>query len=169
MRNLSCKSILFSLALSHLASCQTTSTFNMKADDKKVLNVITIDSNRLTQECYFLNAAKENNWRHSYLIHMLNQHNEVITAMYPITLDKEACGEHLKKVEKILLTAGKVKLCVRDKLDKDSRKDTTINKIIDFGPLGKHSSPYDYLTFDTICSSKTCVSISDTWTYTCKL
>lgn len=146
--------------------CQTNKIFEMKTDVAKKLNTISIDSNRVIQECYFLNATEENNWRHSYLIHMLNQKDEVITATYPITLDKEACNEHLKKVEKILKKDSTVTLCIRDILEKDSRPDP-IPEIVDFGSLGKFFSPYDFLTFDRICNSKDCVSISDTWLTTC--
>ncbi len=157
--------LIFSFGLI-FSGCQTTKPFEIKVDKEKELNIISTGSNRVVQECYFLNAEKENKWRHTYLIHILDQKNEVITAMYPITLDKQAYTDHLKKVEKVLKQDGKVKLCVRDNLEKDNRTDPN-GEIVDFGPLGKHSSPYGYLTFDRICNSKECVSISDTWTYTC--
>lgn len=166
MKNSKNKFIFFCFFLICLVACQTTKLFEMKTDVAQELNVISINSNRVTQECYFLNAEKENRWRHMYLLHMLNQKNEVVTASYPITLDKEACHDHLTKVGKVLKREASVHICIRDILEKDSRKDSTPD-IVDFGVLGKHPSPYDFLTFDTICNSKDCVSISETWTYTC--
>ena len=166
MRNLKNKFLVLYSFLICVIGCQTVKVFEMKPDVAQELNVISIDSNRVVQECYFLNAEKENKWRHMYLLHMLNQYNEVITASYPITLDKQACTENLRKIDKIVKKDSKVRLCVREILKKDNSKDFTPD-IVDFGPLGKHPSPYDFLTFDTICNSKDCVSISETWTYTC--
>lgn len=109
---------------------------------------------------------KENDWRHQYSLNMLNNKNEVISAFYPTNQGKEECETHLKKVEKILQKQSRVKLCVRDKLEPiDNTKYPP--EFHDFGILGKHESPYYSLTFDTICNSKDCYSISDTWTYTC--
>jgi hypothetical protein len=95
---------------------------------------------------------------------MLNEKNEVIPAFYPTNQGKKECLTHLKKVEKVLRKELRIRLCVRGQLE------TMVNnksELYDFGPLGKHESPYYALTFDTICNSKECHSISDTWTNTC--
>ena len=147
------------------SSCQSVSVFEIKTFDKKELHVIEVDSNRIIQECYFMNAEKENNWRHQYILNILNDKNEIIQVFYPTNQDDQQCLHHLKKVEKILKKSPRMRLCVRDKLKIDDSK--ILPETHDFGPLGKHVSPYDALTFDTICNSSDCVSISDTWTYTC--
>lgn len=113
-----------------------------------------------------MNAEKENNWRHQYSLNILNEKNEVISAFYPTNQGISECMAHLKKVEKILKNQTRVRLCVRDRLEKliDDKSKTEIH---DFGALGKYESPYYALTFDTICNSKECYSISDNWTKTC--
>ncbi len=138
----------------------------MKTFEKEELHVVEIDSNRIIQQCYFMNAEKENNWRHQYILKMLNEKNEVIRVFYPTNQGKPECLEHLKKVEKVLKKGSRVRLCVRDKLEKITESNSN-PEIHDFGSFGKHESPYHALTFDTICNSKECFSISDTWTYTC--
>ncbi len=146
--------------------CQTHKVFEMKSDEKKELNVIRLRTNRIIHECYFLNAEKENQWRHQYLLNVLNEKGEVISIMYPTNQDIDSCNEHLKKVEKIFKSANEVKICARGILKK-MVENNLIEEIYDYGALGKHTSPYYGLTFDTICNSKDCYSISDTWTYTC--
>lgn len=165
MKKLKYNSLAFLIILILLSSCQSTQKFKMIAFEKEKINVVEIDSNRIIQECYFMNAEKENNWRHQYILNMLNQKNEVIPVFYPINQEKSVCLAHLKKVEKILTKEPRVRLCVRDQLEKIL--DGSEPEVHDFGPLGKHESPYHALTFDTICNSKECYSISDTWTYTC--
>ncbi|MBC7419113.1 MAG: hypothetical protein H7328_00145 [Bdellovibrio sp.] len=149
-----------------IASCQSSQNFKMVTLEKNELHTIEIASNRIVQECYFMNAEKENKWRYQYSLNMLNEKNEVVSAFYPTNQGKQECLAHLKKVEKILKAESKVRLCVRDKLKKmiDDDSDPEFH---DFGNLGKHESPYYALTFDTICNSKKCYSISDTWTQTC--
>lgn len=85
-----------------LCSCQNTHSFKMSILEKEELSVVEIDRNRIIQECYFMNAEKENNWRHQYILYMLNEKNEAIPAFYPTNQGKEECLAHLKKVEKIL-------------------------------------------------------------------
>ncbi len=157
------------LVLLFLASlfcgCQSTQKFKITTDDKNELHVVEIDSNRINHECYFMNAEKENNWRHQYILNMLTEKNEVIPVFNPTNQGKPECLAHLKKVEKVLKNTSRVKLCVRDKLEKIT--DGSNPEVHDFGLLGKHESHYHALTFDTICSAKECYSISDTWTHIC--
>lgn len=160
------KIIFLMIFLQVLSACQTRKVFGMKTDTKKELNVITVDANRIVHECYFLNAEKENKWRHQYFLNILDNKNEVISVMYPINQDIDTCKEHLKKVEKVLKTSGQVRICGRNLLEV-MNKEGVIDHVHDFGPLGKHTSSYEGLIFDTICNSKECYSISDMWTYTC--
>jgi hypothetical protein len=166
MRSLKENSLLFLILLVLISGCQSTPSFKMTTLEREELHIIETNSNRVIQECYFMNAEKENNWRHQYSLNMLNEKNEVISAFYPTNQGKKECLEHLKKVEKILKNQSRVRLCVRDRLKKmiDDHSDPEVH---DFKTLGKHESPYYALTFDTICNSKECYSISDTWTYTC--
>ncbi len=165
MKNLNLNSILLLILSIMLSSCQSTQKFKMTSQQKEELNIIETDSNRIIQECYFMNAEKENNWRHQYILNILNDKNEVIPIYYPLNQEKSACVAQLKKIEKILKKESRVRLCARDQLEKIL--DGSEPEIHDFGYLGKHESPYHALTFDTICNSKECYSISDTWTYTC--
>lgn len=166
MKNL--KNSAFGLVLAILAiGCQNTAKkFQMNTNEKEELNVIEVDSNRIVQECYFLNAEKENNWRHQYILYILNEKNEAIPLFNPTNQGKSECLAHLKKVERVLEKETRMKLCARGILEKmpDNKRQKEFH---DFGPLGKHESPYWALTFDTICNSKECYSISDTWNYTC--
>lgn len=166
MKNLKRNNSLFLILIVLISGCQSTQNFKMTTLEKEELHIIETDSNRVIQECYFMNAEKENSWRHQYSLNMLNEKNEVISAFYPTNQGKQECLAHLKKVEKILKKEPRVRLCVRDRLKKmiDDKSDPEAH---DFGALGKHESPYYALTFDTICNSKECYSISDTWTHTC--
>lgn len=166
MKNLKRNSPFFLILLALAIGCQSIPRFKMTPLENTDLHIIEIASNRIIQECYFMNAEKENNWRHQYSLNMLNEKNEVISAFNPTNQGKAECLTHLKKVEKILKKEPRVKLCVRDQLKKmtDDKYDV---EIFDFGKLGKHQSPYYALTFDTICNSKKCYSISDTWISTC--
>lgn len=166
MKNLKRNNYLFSIFLILLCSCQSTQKFKMTTLEKKELNIIDVDTNRIIQECYFMNAERENKWRHQYILNILNEKNEVIPVHYPTNQGKPECLAHLKKVEKILKKERRVRLCVRNRLEKMNMDDSP-PEFYDFGALGKHESPYYSLTFDTICNSKECFSISDTWTYTC--
>ncbi len=166
MKCLNRSSLLFLALVSLLCSCQNAQVFKMTTLENETLHIIEIDSNRIIQECYFMNATEENNWRHQYSLNMLNDKNEVIFAFFPTNQGKKECLAHLKKVEKILKKGSRMKLCVRDKLEIANYKDSP-PEFHDFGPLGKHQTPYYALTFDTICNSKECYSISDTWIHTC--
>ncbi len=157
-------SILLFIVL--LCGCQSTQSFKMTSFDKEELNIVEIDRNRIIHECYFMNAEKENNWRHQYVLYMLNNRNEAIPVFYPTNQGKQECMTHLKKVENVLKNQSRFKLCVRNLLDK-TEDGEPYHDLHDFGDLGKHRSPYAALTFDTICNSKECYSISDTWTSTC--
>lgn len=166
MKNLKRNSPFFLVVFVLTFGCQSPQKFKIKTYEKEELHVVEIDSRRIIQECYFMNAEKENNWRHQYSLNMLNDKNEVISAFFPTNQGKSECLAHLKKVEKILKNQSRVKLCLRAPLEK-MNSDKSKPEIYDFGPLGKHESPYYALTFDTICNSNECFSISDTWTYTC--
>ncbi len=166
MKNLKKSNALWLLLLILNMSCRSTKNFEMKIFEKEKLNVVEIDSNRIIQECYFMNAEKENQWRHQYILSMLNEKGEVVTVYNPTNQDKDTCLAHLNKVKKILNGHSRVKLCVRDRLEK-MNDPKVILTVYDFGSLGKHTTIYHGLTFDTICNSKECYSISDTWTYTC--
>jgi hypothetical protein len=113
-----------------------------------------------------MNAEKENNWRHQYSLNMLNDKNEVISAFYPTNQGKEECLAHLKKVSQILKNQTRVKLCIRGRIE-PFKQAYSPAEIHDFKELGKHEVRYSAFTFDSICNSKDCFSISDTWTYTC--
>ena len=166
MINLKINCLILPLILFLFFGCQHSEKFKLKSDFEKELHVIEIDSSRITHECYFMNAEKENNWRYLYTLNMLTEDNEVISAYNPTNQGKPECLAQFRKVEKVLEKEPRVKLCVRDKLEKISNPELII-ETHDFGPLGKHKSQYDALTFDTICNSKECFSISETWNYTC--
>lgn len=171
MLNLKVSNLILIITLCFSFSCQSTPNFKMNDLEKLKLYEIEVDSRRIIQECYFMNAEKENNWRHQYILYILNEKNEAIPVYNPTNQDKDQCLAHFKKVERILKTTDRVKLCIRDRLEKISNPQDYPYELHDFGPLGKHESPYHALTFDTICSSdnksKQCVSLSKTWTYTC--
>lgn len=157
---------LMPLLITFFCGCQSARNFEIRTLEKEELHIVEIDSARITQECYFLNAEAENVWRHQYILYMLNEKNEVIPVYNPTNQDKSQCLKQFKKIKKILKGAARVKLCVRDPL-KRITDTSSMPEITDFGPLGRHESPYHALTFDTICNAKDCFSISDTWTYTC--
>lgn len=166
MKNLKKSDLIFLVFAVFLCGCQSSHSFKMTTLEKEELNIIETDRNRIIQECYFMNAEKENNWRHQYVLYILNEKNEAIPAFYPTNQGKEECLAHLNRVEKILKNQTRIRLCVRDHLEK-MPSDQFEPEVHDFGPLGKHMSPYYALTFDTICNSKECLSISNTWTHTC--
>jgi len=166
MKNLKNKNLILILLAILISGCQSSQGFKMTPLEKHELNIIEINRDRIIHECYFMNAEKENNWRHQYILHMLNNKNEVISLYNPTNQGKEECLAHLKKVEKILKNESRFKLCARNNLEKMTETDV-IHELHDFGHLGRYESPYYGLTFDTICNSKECFSISDTWIYTC--
>lgn len=167
MANLKKRNFVFVLIGFVLSSCQNGKVFEMNDSNGKELYVVEIDSNRIIHECYFVNAEKENKWRHQYFMYLLTDKNEVIPVMNPTNQDKHNCSIHLKKVERVLRKEPKVRLCVRETLKRIVDDGKTIYTPNDFGPLGIHKDTYHALTFDTICNSKDCYSTSDTWTYTC--
>ena len=147
-----------------LSACQSIPRFKMTKLENEELYVIEIDSQRVIQECHFMNAEKENKWRHQYILNMLSEENEVVPAFYPTNQSKTECQDHLKKVEMVLNKEARFRLCVRGLLEKMVNDKS---EFYDFGVLGKYGSPFYALTFDTICNSKECYSIGETWTETC--
>lgn len=150
-----------------LGGCKTNAAFEINSFDTKTgsneLHILSVNSNHVKQECIFLNAEAENKWRHQYMMYILNKDNEVIPVMYSIHQEKSVCLEHLKKVEKILRKQSNVKMCLRGSLTKD----LTSSESQDFGAFGKRRITFESLTFDSICVSKECYSVNDTWTETC--
>ena len=148
-------------------SCTSKGVFEMNSFDTKnysnELHTLTVSSYNIKHECLFLDAEAENKWRHQYMMYILNNNKEVIPVMYSIHQEKSVCLEHLKKVEKILKKSSTVKMCLRGSF----RKDSTSGEVQDFGSLGKHPVIFESLTFDSICASKECYSVNDTWTETC--
>lgn len=165
MKILKRSNLMFLALVSFISSCKSVQVFTMTTL-KEDLHTIELDRNRIIHECYFMNAEKENNWRHQYVLYMLNDKNEVIPVFYPTNQGIDECMAHLKKVEKIIKNQNRVKLCVHDKLEQMDFEDSK-RQIHDFGILGKYKSPYYSLTFDTICNSKKCYSLSDMWLDTC--
>lgn len=96
-------------------------------------------------------------------MYILNHKNEVLWAMYPTNQGDEECLSHLKKVEKIFKKQAQVRMCLRGEYKKDKEQ----LEMRDFGKLGKHKDTYDSMQFDSICNSKECYSINETWTTTC--
>lgn len=167
MKNLINKIFLI-LFILLITSCVTRAVFEIKSFEKSEgdddFHVITVDSDRVKQECVFLNAEAENKWRHQYMMYVLNSKNEVIPIIYSLHQEKSVCLAHLKKVEKILKKNVQVEVCARDKFQIDV---TSEERAQDFGRLGKHHVHYDYLTFDSICSSKECYRVNEASTKTC--
>ncbi len=155
------------LIITVTTNCQSYKGLKMKQYEKEELYVIEVETRRINQECYFMNAEKENNWRHQYMLNLLDDNNEVIPLFNPTNQDKYYCMAHLKKVEKILDKASTVKICARGILERMESDNYIVEKRHDYGVLGVHDSPNYALTFDTICNSKDCFSISKTWTNTC--
>jgi hypothetical protein len=93
-RNSSISVLLSALAI----GCQSTNSFHITTDKEKELHVIEVNTDRITQECHFMNAEKENNWRHQYILHVLNKQNEVISLYNPTNQGKQECLAHLNKV-----------------------------------------------------------------------
>lgn len=168
MRNL--KISLFFIACIVLLGCQSSRVFEIKTHLDKSdshgindLQVVSVSTDRIKQECYFINAEAENSWRHQYFMYVLNDKNEVITVMHPTNQDDEQCLSHFKKVEKILKKVSKVQMCLRG----EYKKNFELNELYDFGHLGLHKESYKSMSFDTICNEKECYSINETWTDTC--
>lgn len=172
MRNL--RSNFLSLALCFLVSaCQSAKIFSLKTfpavkqSHLNDLHVIRVNSDRIRQKCLFFNAKAENNWRHQYLMYVLNDKNEVLEIMQPTNQDKNSCDSQVRTIEKILQAEVQVNLCVRDELKKDDEDSKNLDKFIQFGSLGSHRVAYEPLTLDSICNSKKCLSNNEVWVNTC--
>lgn len=162
MKNLKNRSL--PLCLMILIGCQSNKVFDIQSFEKDELHIVKIQTERIKHDCYFVNAEKENKWRHQYFLYMLTDNNKVISAMFPTNQGKPECMEHLKKVEKIFKNNKEVKFCLRGEIESKPNGEGDIQ---DFKHLGKYKAENYALTFDTICNSKECYSISDTWTDTC--
>lgn len=161
--------ILLILFCIFASGCLSTKAFDIRTEHIEGLNfqIIDVASNRVRQECIFLDAEAENNWRHQYLMFVLNDRNQVLEIAYDINMDKESCREQIAEVQKILKTDPYVKLCARDELkEKTSEKGSWEDKV-EFRSFGVHQVHFESLTFDSICNSKTCYGDNSAWTYTC--
>lgn len=124
-----------------VVGCQSTKSFQMTTDVEKELHVIEIDTNRIIQKCHFMNAEKENCWRHQYILHVLNKQNEAISLYNPTNQGNQECLSHLIKVQNFLKKESHVTLCARENLEKRTNKEV-IPKALHFGPLGKRIDSY---------------------------
>jgi hypothetical protein len=109
-------------------------------------------------------AKAENSCRHHYYMYILDDKNNVFKAQYPTDQDIDSCMDHLKKIEKIFKNFDTVTMCIRGDINK---KDPDLKRLVDFKQLGKHSGGGQLLDFDSICNSKGCYSINETWIDTC--
>lgn len=160
-------SLFFAAILFISVSCTTHNSPNefsieIFPDKSQNLNTITVSADHIQQKCVFLNAEAENKWRHQYMMYILDDKNEVIPIVHVVNQDKATCEDQIKKIKKILNKADQVKICVRDKFEKDNSSPEEI----DFGKLGKHSTEYSYLWFQSICNNKDCYSY-DVFTNIC--
>ncbi|OYZ13509.1 MAG: hypothetical protein B7Y39_17505 [Bdellovibrio sp. 28-41-41] len=149
--------------------CQSTKKFQIKTFhiENQELHTLNVASNRIKQECLFLDAEAENKWRHQYLMFALSDNDQVFEIAHSINMDKDSCQEQITKIEKILKSEPYAKLCVRDNLKKKDSTSGSWEEKVDFSSLGTHPVSYDSLTFDTICNSKKCYGDNSAWTYTC--
>ncbi len=172
MQTLKSNFLLFALCF-NISACQSTKVFNLKTfpeaneSHPNDIHIIEVNSDRIRQKCLFFNAEAENNWRHQYLLYVLNDRNEVLEIMQPINQDKDSCYSQIHTIEKMLQAETQVKICVRDEL-KNSQQDLQSHmEPVQFGPLGNHMVRYESLTLDSICNSKKCLSNNAMWTNTC--
>lgn len=158
--------LLFVISL--ISACQSQPTFRIESfrDSNEELDIIRVSSQRVKQKCLFLNAEGDNNWRHQYLMYLLNEKNEVMEIMASTHMDSESCHVQLNMIEKILNTESSVKICARNGIKRKSLFGNQ-KELISFGSLGQHSITQDGLTFDTICNSKKCVGDNSAWVKTC--
>ena len=168
MRSLRSNSILL-LLLCFVSACQSAKVFELKtfhtsADD---LHVIHVNSNRLRQKCLFLDAEAENNWRHQYLMYILDDQNEVLEIMESINQDIDSCNSQVHQIEKLLQSEPQVKVCVRNTLAKNTKDSWSRHEPIQFGSLGSHRVSYGTLTLDSVCSSNKCYGDNSAWVNTC--
>lgn len=163
------KNNLFLLLFTTLVSaCQSTRVFRMETfqNQNGDLHIIHTNSDHVRQRCLFLNAEKENNWRHQYFIYVLNDKNEVLEIMKSTHTDGDFCRSQVHSIEKVLREEPQAKICVRDEVKKIHGPETQ-KELISFGPLGEHKVTYEGLTFDSICNSKKCVGNNSAWIDTC--
>lgn len=146
--------------------CQSTQGFRLTSLGYDEIHVVETATNRVVHECYFVNAAAENNWRYQYFLYLLDEKNRVIPVLYPTNQGDVECKAHLKKVEKILARATHVKLCLHDRL-RASNDPRDHNQSVNFGELGIHTWSYEGLTFDRICDAKECYALQDVFSSTC--
>jgi hypothetical protein len=165
MPNLKSNLLLLSI---FICGCQSTKSFNLKTFHTSIddLHVIEVNSNRVRQECLFFNAEAENHWRHQYIMHVLNEKNEVLEIVHPINQDKDSCLGQVQAIEKLLQSESKVRLCVRDELKKRSQAVGSHDKVTQFGALIEGIA-YEALTLDSVCNSNRCVSSNEMWVNTC--
>ena len=168
MQNLKIRSTLF-LILIFILSCQSLVVYNIKTfhTNADELHVIQTKSNRIIQNCLFLDAEKENKWRHQYFMYVLNDKNQVIEIMQSTHQDKETCEAQIQSIKKLIKAEPAVKLCLRGELKNYIADSISKNEIKDFNQLGKHELSFESLTLDSICNSKTCVSNNAAWVNTC--
>ncbi len=129
------------------------------------LFIIDANKNRVYQECYYLNADGENEWRYQYFMYILNGKNEVITIMQPTNQDKESCQSQIRKIDIILKKQSHVKVCARGNLKIENNESLT--EFINFPQFGKHKTIYKSLSLDSICSGSKCVSNNEVYVDTC--
>lgn len=170
MKNLKSK-LFYSYLIFLIVGCQTVQTFDIQTfHDKDAtgdLHVISVKSDRVKQKCLFFNAEAENNWRHQYLMYLLNDKNEVLEIMQPTHQDRESCYSQINKVERILKSESVVRLCVREELRKKTEDPKDLIEMVQFGSLGDHKIIYESQTLDSVCNSKKCESNNEVFTSTC--
>jgi len=168
MRHLKSNSIVLLLCFivvgCHSAPIFNHKTFHTSGDD---LHVLFVNSDRVQQKCLFFNAEAENNWRHQYLMYILNDKNEALEIMQSTNQDKDTCKAQVNAIEKILQFEPQVKLCVRGELKASFQDPGKKSGAIRFGRLGDHKISYESLTLDSVCNSKKCVSNNSVWVNTC--
>ncbi len=153
-----------------LSGCITQPTFKItshKFEPKKVdpMHTIIVNSNRVIQECYYMNAETPENWRHHYFIYILKNDNTVLTLTQGSDIDAESCNIQLKKINKILEKENFVRICARGNYEKDPN--ITDSKFYDFKSLGQHKTSTEQMDLDIICNSKNCFSNNGVYTNTC--
>ncbi len=126
------------------------------------LQVITISSDRIQQECIFYNAEAENNWRHQYMMYILDSEDEVIPIMHSLNQNKIDCTNQIRTIKSIYQKSKQVKLCLRG----DIKKPHPYPEKINFGKLGQHTTKYEALWLQAVCNEKICYSY-DGYTNTC--
>lgn len=149
------------------AGCQSVPVFEVQtlpAPPKTKLgdrHIIRIQSNRVQQECLFLNAEAENKWRHQYFMYLLTDKSEVLPIMYSINQEGSVCREQLNRIQKILDRAPEVTICANSELTKNIKEDERIDSPVHFRHLGTYTVVYDALFLDAVCSSKDCFVYKD--------